>query len=206
MSAAADTQQSTCHPVSSSRAVGRKWRAPRCRLMVCMAVMLVASGCRRPAPPAAPPPATVTVAHPVQQNVLEWDEYTGRLAAMQVIEVRARVGGLVVAVPFQEGGLVKAGELLAEIDARPYQAQLDARLAEVGEATAQARLADIDYRRIEAISAAAAVHPPRSVGCKDARRRRAGLVQSRDAGKQERPGAGHPARARTRRSVLDDHD
>lgn len=117
-----------------------------------MAVLLAAKGCRRPAPPPAPPPATVTVSHPVQQSVLEWDEYTGRLAAMQVIDVQARVGGLVVAMPFQEGGLVQAGELLAEIDDRPYQAQLDARLAEVGEAAAQVRLADIDYRRIEAIS------------------------------------------------------
>ncbi len=102
-----------------------------------------------------PPPATVTVAHPVRHNVMEWDEFTGRLEAVEFVEVRARVGGLIVAAPFEEGALVEAGDLLFEIDARPFEAELSGRLAAQAEAAAQLEFSQIEYNRLEAIPASA---------------------------------------------------
>src|SRR5438270_7924469 len=82
------------------------------------------NGCREKAPPPPPPPA-VTVARPVEREVIEWDEYQGRLDAVDSVEVRARVSGLIVSEPFVEGALVKKGDLLVEIDVRPFRADLD---------------------------------------------------------------------------------
>ena len=129
-------------------------RRLRCLAAAICGGLLVVTGCdRKAAARSAPPPPTVTVAHPVVRTVMEWDEYTGRMAAVREVDVRARVGGLLMSAPFKEGALVKAGDLLAEIDVRPYQAQLDAMVAQVAVAKAQVRLAEIDYQRIEGISA-----------------------------------------------------
>jgi len=87
--------------------------------------------------------------HPVEQQVMEWDEYTGRLEAVESVEVRARVSGLIVATPFLEGTLVHEGDLLVEIDVRPFQAALAARTAEEAQAAAQVELANIEYDRID---------------------------------------------------------
>lgn len=114
--------------------------------------LITTAGCNRRAPsqPAdGPPPPTVTVAHPVQQEVAEWDEYTGYLEAVDSVEVRARVSGLVVSAPFSEGSIVQQGELLVEIDVRPYQAELDSRIAEEAQAAARTKLAEIELRRIQ---------------------------------------------------------
>lgn len=116
-----------------------------------VATLVSASGCQRRSTPPPPPPPTVTVAHPVRHDVVEWDEYTGRLEAVEFVEVRARVGGLVTSTPFQEGALVQQGDVLVTIDARPFQAELNARIAAEAEAAAQVRLADIDFQRISAI-------------------------------------------------------
>ncbi len=123
-------------------------------LGICAALLLLAAGCEQKAPAqmATPPPPKVTVANPVQRVVTEWDEYTGRLAAVEFVDVRARVGGLITAAEFREGALVKQGDTLVEIDARPYRAALDATIAAKSEAEAQVRLAQIDYNRIEGLS------------------------------------------------------
>ena len=72
-------------------------------------VLSVAAVCvaceRKPAQP-PPPPAPVTVARPVEREVIEWDEYSGRIEAAQKVEVRAQVTGLITEAPFVEGGLV----------------------------------------------------------------------------------------------------
>lgn len=123
-------------------------------VMVCP--MLAACKAKeQPAPPEAPPPA-VTVALPVEYEVTEWDEYTGYLDAVEFVEVRARVSGLVVAVPFEEGALVRQGDLLVEIDSRPFKAALDARLAEQARAEAQVELALVEFNRIQGLPAGAA--------------------------------------------------
>jgi RND family efflux transporter MFP subunit len=81
------------------------------------------------------------VATLVEREVVEWDEYTARLEAVELVEVRARVSGYLDAVRFQEGAMVAAGDLLFVIDPRPYQAALRRAKAELGLAEARAELA-----------------------------------------------------------------
>ncbi len=89
---------------------------------------------------AAPPPATpVSVAVVAERQVNAWDEYSGRLEAVQRVEVRSRVAGAVQSIHFREGALVKAGDLLVTIDPAPYAAEVERASADV--AAAQARLA-----------------------------------------------------------------
>src|SRR2546423_2818525 len=87
---------------------------------------LAVTACHQPAPPVAsrPPPA-VTANQPVQREVVEWDEYPGRLEAVDMVEVRSRVSGYLQTVNFKDGAEVKKGDLLFVIDPRPYQAELD---------------------------------------------------------------------------------
>src|SRR5690606_17190904 len=68
-------------------------------------------------PPEFPPPA-VNVALPVQKSVTEWDEYSGRIEAIDTVEIRPRVGGYLAAVHFEEGLPVAKGDLLFSIDDR----------------------------------------------------------------------------------------
>ena len=124
----------------------------RASAILAVSALVVAGGnCRRNDSPAAPPPPSVTVAHPVAREVIEWDEYTGYLDAVEFVEVRARVSGLMMSAPFQEGAIVKKGELLVEIDVRPFQADLDAKVAAEAQAAAQVNLAKVDFDRIESI-------------------------------------------------------
>jgi RND family efflux transporter MFP subunit len=86
------------------------------------------------AAPAAPPPPQVSVATPLQEQVTDWDEFTGRFEAAQRVEVRARAGGFIQAAHFTEGQRVQKGQLLFTLDQRPAQAalasaQADASLA-----------------------------------------------------------------------------
>src|SRR5438552_242123 len=87
-------------------------------------------GCNRPPTPPPPPPPAVTVTRPLEREVIEWDEYTGRLDPVESVEVRARVSGLLESVPFKEGSNVKKGDVLFTIDVRPFQAELDKALAQ----------------------------------------------------------------------------
>ena len=73
----------------------------------------------------APPAPTVTVAQPVQRNVIDYDEYVGRFVAVDTVEVRARVSGYLDGVHFTDGQIVKQGDLLFTIDKRPFQNALD---------------------------------------------------------------------------------
>jgi membrane fusion protein, multidrug efflux system len=84
-------------------------------------------------------PATpVMVATVVQADVSTWDEFSGRIEAVERVDVRSRVAGAVQSVHFQEGALVKAGDLLITIDPAPYAAEVDRAQAQV--VAAQARL------------------------------------------------------------------
>lgn len=88
---------------------------------------------------AAPAPVAVTVANVLERSVTEWDDFSGRVEAIERVEIRPRISGTIDAVHFQDGQLVKKGALLFSIDPRPYKAEL-AR-AEAARAGAQARLA-----------------------------------------------------------------
>jgi multidrug efflux system membrane fusion protein len=100
---------------------------------------------------AAPPP--VTVAQALQRSVTEWDEYTGRFEAKESVEVKARVSGYLESVHFDEGQLVKKGELLFIIDPRPFEIELKSARAAVDQAKAQLELAKSDLARASSLIA-----------------------------------------------------
>jgi len=94
-------------------------------------------GCSRKPPAAADtsPPA-VSVSQPLQREVTDYVDFVGRTEAPLSLEVRARVSGYLVKMPFQEGSVVKAGDVLFEIDERPYQDELDQAQASLEQAKA----------------------------------------------------------------------
>ncbi|CAN5275974.1 multidrug efflux RND transporter periplasmic adaptor subunit MexE [soil metagenome] len=119
-------------------------------LLVSLLVVIIATGCRPGASQAPPPAATVIpVSHPMTREVTEFVEYTGRTDAVESVGIRARVTGYLMRAPFKEGAEVKKGDVLFEIDARPYQAQLDQALGQVRVAEAQSELAKTNYTRIK---------------------------------------------------------
>jgi multidrug efflux system membrane fusion protein len=91
-----------------------------------------------PAASAAPPATPVSVATVASSEVASWNEFSGRLEAVERVDVRSRVAGAVQAVHFREGALVKRGELLLTIDPAPYAAEVDRAEAQV--VSAQARV------------------------------------------------------------------
>ena len=95
-----------------------------------------------------PPPAPlVTVATPVKRMVTEFDEYVGRFAAINSVEVRARVSGYLDGVHFKDGQLVKQGDLLFTIDKRPFQFTLDQARANLTTAKSNLSYTEADLNR-----------------------------------------------------------
>jgi multidrug efflux system membrane fusion protein len=122
------------------------------RLSLAMAAMNVAA-CSRVETSAAPPPLPqVTAAPSVARDVTEWDEFTGRIEAVQSVAVRPRVSGLIAAVSFEEGSLVRQGQRLFQIDDRPLQAQVDRLRADLAQATVARDRAATEMRRAERLS------------------------------------------------------
>jgi len=111
------------------------------------ACALILAGCdRKPAATAAPLPS-VTVAHPLQKNITEWDEYTGRFQAVETVEIRARVSGFIESVHFDEGQLVKQGDRLFVIDQRPFRLAVEQAKADLERAKAKLEIATLDVQR-----------------------------------------------------------
>ena len=98
-------------------------------------------------PPAAPPPPPVTVAPVLERDITEWDEFSGRLQAVNEVEIRPRVSGYIKRVTFPEGKEVRKGEILFEIDARPYEADLARAQAQLEQARTAAQLAGREVER-----------------------------------------------------------
>jgi RND family efflux transporter MFP subunit len=94
--------------------------------------------------PAAPP---VTVATPLARQVAEWDEHTARIEPSARVEIRPRVSGQVMQVHFQDGALVRAGELLFTLDQRPFQIAVETARAEVARNEARLTLAEQQVQR-----------------------------------------------------------
>jgi membrane fusion protein, multidrug efflux system len=109
-------------------------------------VLLAASGCRKASAPSQPP-LPVNVVTAVEKEVNEWDEFTGRLDAVEFVEIRPRVSGYITEIHFEAGAIVKKGALLYVIDPRPYQADFDRAAAEVDRLDAQLKLAQIELNR-----------------------------------------------------------
>ena len=101
-------------------------------------VLTPQGGARAGAPASAPPAVPVSVATVAERDVTTWDEFSGRLEAVERVDVRSRVAGAVQAVHFREGAIVQRGDLLVSIDPAPYAAEAERAEAQV--AAAQARL------------------------------------------------------------------
>jgi RND family efflux transporter MFP subunit len=99
-----------------------------------------------------PPVPVVPVGKPVLRQVTDHADFTGRAAAAESVEVRARVTGYLVKTPFKEGSDVKTGDVLFEIDPRPYKALFDNALAQVESYKASLKLATLNNKRIFEIS------------------------------------------------------
>jgi len=115
--------------------------------LVLMAHALASCSDSKPVAASAPPPPPVTVARPLQKTITEWDEYTGRFAAVEHVEIRARVSGFIDAVHFNEGQLVKQGDILFVIDQRPYKLAVEQAQADLERAKAKLQIASLDVQR-----------------------------------------------------------
>ncbi len=97
----------------------------------------------------APPPPVVEVAEVLVEPTVLWDSFTGRVAAPETVELRPRVNGYIDRVAFAEGELVEQGDVLFEIDPRPYAAAERAAQAELARAKSDLELADSQARRAQ---------------------------------------------------------
>lgn len=102
-----------------------------------------------PARERGPGAPVVTVTHPRERKITEWDEFTGRFQAVQHVDVRARVSGYLESVHFQEGQIVHQGDLLFIIDPRPYQAAVSRAEGALAQAQSRLKLAQLDLARGE---------------------------------------------------------
>jgi RND family efflux transporter MFP subunit len=101
--------------------------------------------------PAQMPPPVVTITRVEQQEVVEWEEFTGRTVAKENVEVRPRVSGHIEAVKFQSGQFVKKGDVLFQIDSRWHKAALDQRVAEFEAAKVKLAHAEREAKRTKSL-------------------------------------------------------
>lgn len=135
----------------------------RKRIVLAVAAVLVVAGfgslvaMRLDSHPAvaaeAPPAPEVDVAAVLKRNVTDWQTYSGRMAAVEKVEVRPQVSGTIVSVNFRDGALVKKGDTLFVIDPRPYQAAVDQAAAQVAAAQARTGYAQSDWERAQRLIA-----------------------------------------------------
>jgi membrane fusion protein, multidrug efflux system len=121
-------------------------------------VLLVATiggllSCNKQAPVQELPPPPVTISKPVHKEIIEWDEYTARLDAVENVNITPRVSGYIDNITFKAGDLVNKGDLLFVIDPRPYQAALDQAQAQEREAEADQQLQDANFARQDRLRA-----------------------------------------------------
>jgi len=120
-----------------------------------MAAALSLSGCApsvgHPAANGAktPPAAQVTVAEVIHRPLRDWSEFTGRLEAVQSVEIRPRVSGYIDRIGFEEGVRVKKGQILFRIDPRPFRAEAERQLAARTRALSELDLAKANHARAQ---------------------------------------------------------
>src|SRR6266853_4676594 len=125
--------------------------------VVVLAAFASAACSRSEAQTAPPPPPEVDAAEVVSRAARQWDEFTGRIAAPDAVEVRARVSGYIERIAFKDGDEVKAGALLFVIDPRPYRAAYDSAGAQLARARTAEQLAQEQEKRAQALIAAKAI-------------------------------------------------
>ncbi len=121
--------------------------------LAALSLTLALAGCSEPnqGQQGAPPPPTVTVAQPTTRTITDYDEYVGRFAAVDLVNVYARVSGYLEKVSFTDGQVVKQGDLLFTIDKRPFQVAHDQAQANLERAQAQLDFAQSDLQRAQTL-------------------------------------------------------
>ena len=127
-------------------------------VFVLPSLLTLVVACGHSAPPQGPPPAMeISVAVVPEREITEWDEYTGRLEAVDTVEIRPQVSGYLQKVEFAEGKEVRKGDVLFQIDPRPFQAELDRAMAAQEQAQTGAELARADLARGDKLLASRAI-------------------------------------------------
>lgn len=150
-------------------------RTDRAPMVIAMlAGFALLTGCDSQADSAqqAPPPPQVSVAEVVVKDVRLWDEFIGRIEAVETVELRPRVTGHLAAVHYAEGQHVEEGEVLFTIDPRPYQADLSRAEAALQRARAHAQLARSEAARAESLA------PRQAISRQELDQRRAAVTQA----------------------------
>jgi len=140
------------HPFrAASRWACRRGRWGVLAIPACLAAMALFSGCEPHAPATqGTKKPKVIVTTPITDMVMDYQDFTGRMDAVHTAEIRARVTGYITEVPFKEGDLVKQGDLLFQIDVRPYAADLNQAQANLNLALADRNLweKNVDRARV----------------------------------------------------------
>jgi RND family efflux transporter MFP subunit len=126
-------------------------------LTASLAAVVSLSACGKAEQQGAPPAPPVSVAVPLSQKVIDWDDFVGRFVAQQSVDVRARVGGYIQSTHFKDGQQVTKGQLLFTLDPRPAQAALASAQAQLAQARAQAAQAASELARSQTLLAATAI-------------------------------------------------
>jgi RND family efflux transporter MFP subunit len=124
---------------------------PARRAVVVVALLAAGlAGCDQPKQQGGgPPPPAVTVANPIKRSIVDQDEYVGRFVAVSMVEMRARVSGTLEAVHFEDGQIVKEGDLLFSLDRRPFQNTRDQARANLALARSNLTYTDSDLSRAQ---------------------------------------------------------
>ena len=116
-------------------------------LFTALSLTVLLASCREEEAPKARPPATVEYVNPVQKTITSWDYYNGRLEAVESVEVRARVGGMLETIHFEEGAIVEKGDLLFTLDKAPFLAAQGVAKAQLAQMEATVDLARSNFER-----------------------------------------------------------
>lgn len=132
------------------------------KLCFLLAPLFILAAC---GPPQGPPqggempPAQVTIAEVETRNLVEWEEFTGRVEATETVELRPRVSGYITKVHFEAGAMVKEGEILFTIDQRAFETKLRSAKAEVARSEASKKASESEFKRVEELLIAKAISP-----------------------------------------------
>ena len=145
------------HPLRSALRSAAGARAARFVPLLLAAALAVACSSQAAPGEGAPPAPEVSVARVLAKPVRAWDEFSGRVSAVETVDLRARVSGYVQRVAYEEGALVRKGDLLFAVDPRPYRAALDRAEADLERARSEATLARAQDTRAKALVEARAI-------------------------------------------------
>ncbi len=122
-------------------------------LAIALAASALLAACGGGGGPPQMPPTEVNVATVVAKRVAQWDEFTGRIEAIESVEIRPRVAGYLAGVHFEDGAVVQRGDLLFTIDDREYRAAADSAQAAVASAATRVEVARTEFARTEKLAA-----------------------------------------------------